>query len=212
MEYVDGIPLDKECPEDMVALLDAFLAIGSGLDAMHEAGFLHCDTKPTNVLVPDSQPWRAKLIDFGHSCPMGHQKTRIQGTPEFIAPEQVDRRRLDARTDVFNFGATMYWALTKQNIPSNVPFTATGLGQLKMQPKMSVPHEVNPEVPTSLSNLVLECCRKSPADRPKEMGDVVSRLGMIRHIALRNGGIERDPAPFSADEIDGLPPRAEEIK
>ena len=64
---------------------------------------------------------RSKIIDLGQSCPIGTTKSRIQGTPDYIAPEQVKRRTLGPRTDVFNLGATMYWALTGKNVPTLIP-------------------------------------------------------------------------------------------
>ena len=61
--------------------------------------------------------WK-KVIDLGQSCPIGTVKPRIQGTPDYIAPEQVHRRPITPLTDVYNFGATMYWVLTRQHVPT----------------------------------------------------------------------------------------------
>ena len=52
------------------------------------------------------------MIDYGQSCRIGTIKERIQGTPDYIAPEQVARRPVSVATDVFNLGASLYWALT----------------------------------------------------------------------------------------------------
>src|SRR5205809_142124 len=81
----------------------------SGLEALHHMGYIHCDLKPNNILVdPGGQ---VKVIDLGQACKVGTAKSRIQGTPDFIAPEQVKCEAVTARTDVFNLGATMYWTL-----------------------------------------------------------------------------------------------------
>ena len=62
-----------------------------------------------------------KIIDLGQSCKLGAIKSRIQGTPDYIAPEQVLRKHISHRTDIFNLGATMYWALTGKNVPTLIP-------------------------------------------------------------------------------------------
>ena len=59
-----------------------------------------------------------KLIDFGQACQLGTIKTRVQGTPDFIAPEQVRFNAVGVYTDVYNLGATLYWALTGQKVPT----------------------------------------------------------------------------------------------
>ena len=184
MEWVPGRTLEKECPTDISTLTDVFLAIARGLHAMHAAYFLHCDTKPNNIILTARGAARVKLIDFGQSCRMGHRKARIQGTPEYIAPEQVGRLPLDARTDVFNLGATMYWTLTKQNVPTVLPSRNGRPGNLTDYERrvLLVPEEVDYRVPTALSNLVLECCQPDRDHRPANMEQVISRLAMVRHI------------------------------
>ena len=76
-----------------------FQAVASAMGHMHSMGFIHADMKPNNIIV-GSKNGAVKVIDFGQSCSIGTRKARIQGTPDFIAPEQVKLRPLDARTDV----------------------------------------------------------------------------------------------------------------
>ena len=110
MEYVDGERLEDCCPERLDDMVLTFIKTAEGLHAMHLAGYVHADIKPNNILL--CKDGGLKIIDYGQSCPLGHRKTRLQGTPDFMAPEQVERRKLDHRTDVFNLGATMYWVVT----------------------------------------------------------------------------------------------------
>jgi len=114
------------------------------------------------------------VIDFGQSCPIGTVKARIQGTPDFIAPEQVHRRPLDGRTDVFNFGASLYWALAGRPIPTVLPKE----GSLTLNTGQRIPpvEQFNPDVPKSLSKLITDCIELNPAQRPASMNEVVSRL------------------------------------
>ena len=137
--------------------------------------------KPNNILVADSGA--VKIIDLGQSCPIGTTKQRIQGTPDFIAPEQVYRRPLDARTDVFNFAAALYWTLTGQAIPTVLP--KKGGVQFVTDLAIVPPHEMSDQVPLPLSRLVTDCIHINPAQRPASMSEVVSRLDLIAH-TLKN--------------------------
>jgi eukaryotic-like serine/threonine-protein kinase len=102
MELVDGKTLDVRPPADMMAILDTFIFVAQGLKGMHQLGYVHCDLKPNNIMRDDKGV--VKIIDFGQSCKIGTVKERIQGTPDFIAPEQVARRPISIQTDVFNLG------------------------------------------------------------------------------------------------------------
>ena len=94
MEMIDGITLEGYQPPDLVRLCQVCGQIAEGLMAMHEAGYVHADIKPNNVMVTDDG--QVKIIDFGQSCRSGTVKERIQGTPDYIAPEQVRRKALSA--------------------------------------------------------------------------------------------------------------------
>jgi serine/threonine protein kinase len=179
MEYVRGVSLDKSRPNRLDRVLTVFRQIASGLDALHEAGFVHSDMKPNNVLLGENG--LVKIIDFGQSCPIGHRKERIQGTPDFIAPEQVRRLPLDQRTDVFNVGASLYWVLTDENYPTALRGVngSGGLDIVDIENPMA-PIELNDRIPLSLSNLVMQCCKENPPERPADMKQLGSRLGAIQ--------------------------------
>jgi serine/threonine protein kinase len=116
MELFDGKPLDVRLPRSLIELVDTFLQAAAGLKAMHAMNYVHCDIKPNNIL--RNEHGQVKVIDFGQSCKIGTVKERIQGTPDYIAPEQVARRPVSVQTDIFNLGATLYWALTGKTIPT----------------------------------------------------------------------------------------------
>jgi serine/threonine-protein kinase len=177
MELCDGTTVQAARPTSIPRIMDIFHEVAMALAYMNSKGFVHADMKPNNILV--SSHGKVKIIDLGQSCPLGTTKLRIQGTPDFIAPEQVYRRPLDARTDVFNFAAALYWTLTGQAIPTVLP--KKGGMQIMIDQAIIPPHEVNPEVPLPLSRLVTECTRTNPLQRPASMNDVVSRLDLIAH-------------------------------
>ena len=180
MEYVDGKPLDVYLPPDMMKVLDIFIQSAQGLKAMHTMGYAHCDIKPNNIL--DTAANQVKVIDFGQSCKIGTIKERIQGTPDYIAPEQVARRPVTVQTDVFNLGATLYWALTGRHIPTLYTVNKKGENSFLLDTRIDTPQDLNPKVPTALSNLVMECISTSPKKRPEDMDHVVTRLELGKHI------------------------------
>jgi len=173
MELVDGAILEQHRPESLTELCQLMQRVAEGLGAMHEAGWVHADIKPKNILVTDRHA--VKLIDFGQSCPVGTVKQRIQGTPDYIAPEQVLRHAISPQTDVFNLGATMYWLLTNRHFPTLIP-KAESENSLTTPETVKSPAEIDPAVPTALSSLVMHCVKTDPSDRPSSMVAVHERL------------------------------------
>ncbi len=177
MEYCEGTTIQEDRPESVAEVVRVFTEVGKALAHMNVKGFVHADIKPNNILVDDEGG--VKIIDMGQSCPVGTIKDRIQGTPDFIAPEQVHRRPLDGRTDVFNLAAAMYWTLTGRAIPTALP--KKGAVTLVSEMAVVAPEQINPDVPVPLSKLIRDCIEAQPAKRPGSMNEVVSRLGLIAH-------------------------------
>ncbi len=176
MEYCPGQTIQQQRPESVEEAVRIFLRVADGLAYMNAQGWVHADTKPNNILVgPDGG---VKVIDLGQSCSVGTVKKRIQGTPDFIAPEQVQRRPLDGRTDVYNFGATLYWTLIGTPIPTVLPKRQEG-GTFLKDLKLVPPHEADPGVPRALSRLVMDCLHTQPTQRVASMKEVRSRLDLI---------------------------------
>ena len=181
MEYCEGTNVQEDRPDSVGETLRIFCEVAGALAYMNARGFVHADTKPNNVLVaPDGV---VKIIDLGQSCPQGTVKKRIQGTPDFIAPEQVRRRPLDGRTDVYNFAASLYWTLTGRAVPTVLP--RAGASRLKADMRPPQAHEIVPEVPPALGKLIADCLELRPARRPDTMGQVHSRLQLIQHAMQR---------------------------
>jgi len=184
MEFCQGETVQTSRPSSVAQAVGIFLEIASALAYMNARGFVHADTKPNNIIV-DSKGG-VKIIDFGQSCTMGTVKPRIQGTPDFIAPEQVHRRPLDARTDVFNFGASLYWTVTGRPIPTVLP--KEGSLTLENGPKPLPARKFNPDVPEALEKLIADCIEVSPPSRPASMNEVASRLSLIGRQFSGTGG------------------------
>jgi eukaryotic-like serine/threonine-protein kinase len=173
LEMVDGATLDYECPREVPVLVDVFQKVAVALGAMHRMLLVHCDLKPGNIIRDGDG--RVRIIDFGQTCRIGTVKERVQGTPDFIAPEQVKCKPVGIYTDIFNFGATLYWALTGSRVPTLITVDKRNRSMLVDQdfPK---PHEINPRVPQDVSEMVMSCVRVKVDMRPQSIPDVLRVL------------------------------------
>jgi serine/threonine-protein kinase len=182
LELIDASSLDASRPKSVLQCVRIFEKIADGLHHMHERGFVHADMKPTNVLVHDLD---VKIIDLGQACEIGTTKSRIQGTPGYIAPEQAHRRRITPATDIYNFGATMHWVLCGRVIPTALPPKSeqtgvfSGAVDTDRIPPPAPLHEQNPKIPEALSDLLIECVRVPKASRPATMDLVAMNLRII---------------------------------
>jgi len=178
MEMFEGTTLEDGPTLSLGDVLLVFRMVATGLNAIHHQGYVHCDMKPNNILINKSGS--IKIIDLGQSCKIGTIKSRIQGTPDYIAPEQVRRKSLGPKTDIFNLGATMYWALTGKNIPTLIPNQKTG-SRLVVPKTCPAPHELKNKIPVGVSKLVMDCVKDDPAQRPTNMMAVIQRLDLMIH-------------------------------
>jgi serine/threonine-protein kinase len=180
MEMLDGRSMDVKPPKTFDDAVSIFIQVASALGHMHTRGFVHADMKPNNILVAPGPI--AKIIDLGQACAMGTVKPRIQGTPDYIAPEQVHRRALNERTDVYNLGATMYFTLTRRTIPTALPKDNNSLVSRiddSLIERPTPPIEINPRIPAKLSDLIMQCVEIDPARRPSSMQQIVEKLELI---------------------------------
>ncbi|MBM4376998.1 MAG: protein kinase [Deltaproteobacteria bacterium] len=185
MEYVDGEGLDAFLRRGPVApSVAARLAveIAAGLDAAHEVGVVHRDLKPANVLLERAGGGlgRAVLTDFGIARALRedertHDSGVLVGTPAYMAPEQVLSQPVDARTDVYALGLTLYELLT-----GVVPFVDGADGILAVALARCHRDPVDPrrfrDVPAALADLVLRCLAREPDARPARASDVAESL------------------------------------
>jgi serine/threonine-protein kinase len=170
MEYVDGKSLDEvEAPElGQLALI--FCQVASALSHMHRRGVYHGDLKPHNIML--SKSGQVKLIDFGTAWLRGQDKNRIQGTPQYMAPEQAVDKVVDEKTDVYNFGATMYRMFTGRFVQQAMPKPGE-------ERKVTLPNKINPRIPADLNTLIVACLQSSPDKRPAGMFEIRDQLVKI---------------------------------
>jgi serine/threonine protein kinase len=179
LEYVNGKTLDT-CPRLTVPrLLRVFKCVADALVHMHRRQVCHGDLKPNNVLL--SRAGEVKVIDFGLARIRGEDTGRIQGTPEYMAPEQVKHSMINERTDIYNFGGTMYRLLTWR-LPACVVSQEDGGIPLdaKMWGRLYKPvEEYSPQAPPALCELVNRCLSFDAHKRPGRMSEVQGALDRL---------------------------------
>jgi serine/threonine protein kinase len=178
LEYVPGKTMDKLPLLRMPKLVRVFERIADGLTHMHKQGVFHADMKPNNLIY--ERGTRVKVLDFGLAWVKGEPKDRVQGTPEYMAPETVEHKLISERTDIYNFGATMYRLTTLQLPPSWV----TGEDSLPMVKKvfkeqLKPVRSLNPLVPEGLADLIHQCLQPNALKRPERMSHVQGTLDQL---------------------------------
>src|SRR5262249_42923600 len=125
IEYVNGKTLDTFPRIPLPQLVQVFEKVAAAMVHMHRRGVYHGDLKPNNIML--SRTGEVKIIDYGLAWVRGECKGRIQGTPEYMAPEQPRQRTVNENTDIYNLGATMYRMVTWRLPPSVVGAETGGL-------------------------------------------------------------------------------------
>ncbi len=170
MEYLDGNPLDrimagqKFSPEEIV---DIGCQVALALDYAHRKGVVHRDIKPPNIIV--TSDGLVKVTDFGIARiedGAGQQQTRvgeILGTPLYMSPEQVSGLTVDGKSDIYSLGIILYELATAKR-----PFKRANLTAIFKAITQDIPQppvEVSPEVPLTLSSVIMQCLDKDPVKR-----------------------------------------------
>jgi eukaryotic-like serine/threonine-protein kinase len=176
IEYVNGKTLDATpIPQDQ--LVPVFVQVAAGLAHMHRRGVYHADLKPNNVLY--GKRGEVKIIDYGLAWIKGQPKDRVQGTPEYMAPETARSRVINEKTDIYNLGATMYRLTTMKLPPSNMPGAELQIGGKAFKSMLTPVQELNKAAPTALGELIHRCLAFDPEKRPERVGEVLDELKQI---------------------------------
>ena len=174
MELLSGGDLQQLVPLPYRQACAVARDVCSALSLLHSRLMVHRDLSPRNIRCTGEGI--AKLIDFGAMVPMGRNKYVVVGTPAFCAPEVVNVQPLDARTDLYGLGATLYYALTgKHAYPAKDFPTLVGLWQCSIPS----PSQFVPDIPEALDALVMDLLRLDPSARPRSAAEVMMRLAAI---------------------------------
>jgi len=178
IEYVNGKTLDTAPVLNPAKLIRVFERVAAGLVHMHKAGVIHADLKPNNIMIGRGPT--TKIIDYGLAWVKGEPKDRVQGTPEYMAPETASHKIVNERTDVYNFGATMYRLVTLRLPPSVVP-SADGfqLNEKLFNEQLVPAGEINKSAPPELCDLIHRCLSFNAHKRPERMSEVQGILDRL---------------------------------
>jgi serine/threonine-protein kinase len=172
IDQVGGLPV-----RDVVRIGEQ---VADALDAAHRAGLVHRDIKPANVLVPEAGP--VKVTDFGIAKAIGTDDlTRtgtVMGTAKYLAPEQVNGHRTDARTDVYGLGLLLFEMLCGHSPFGGDTEIATAMARLTTSAR-SVRAE-RPDAPAALDDIVHRCLARRPDARYPSAGAVRQALERVR--------------------------------
>lgn len=180
---------------DSLETLEDFLSIAlqlaDALVGIHQKKIIHKDLKPSNILIhPDTQ--QVKIIDFSSASTFSHEVqdtivlSNIEGTLRYIAPEQTGRtnRQIDHRTDFYALGITFFELLTGE-----VPFNHDNLLYIVHSHLTDIPnpvHELNPNVPVVVSNIIAKLLEKMPEKRYQSAiglrHDIKTCLDQLKHL------------------------------
>jgi Tol biopolymer transport system component len=209
MEYLEGESLAKLLEKGSLAIsqiLKFGVEIADALDKAHRQGIVHRDLKPGNIMLTKSG---AKLLDFGlakaavpltsgvtmtaavkHTTPVT-QQGMIVGTFQYMAPEQVEGKDVDARSDIFSFGAVLYEMVTgRRAFPGKSQLIAASAILEKDPEPISA---IQPMTPPMLERAVKRCLAKEPDDRWQNTRDLLLELKWIAE-----GGSQVALAPAGA--------------
>jgi len=175
MELIEGSSLRDKRDYPMADLIRYFREAASGLAFLHAHQVLHTDMKPQHIFI--TREGHAKIIDFGLARLFSDPSGRIQGTVDFMAPEQAKGRAMDPRTDVYGLGTTMYWVLTGQVNRPAISGSGGGVGfQIGFAGRADSVRDKCPDCPAALEDLVLASCERRPEKRPGSMNEIMARL------------------------------------
>ena len=194
MEYLEGETLAARIakgPLSTAELLRYASQIADALDKAHRQGIVHRDLKPANVMLTKSG---AKLLDFGlakgeeifqgdiDSSPTMSRPLTVQGsivgTMQYMSPEQLEGKTVDARSDIFSFGAMLYEMATGSKAFEAKSHASLIASILKEEPRPM--RELQPLTPPGLEHIVKACLAKDPDDRPQSAHDLKLEFDWIR--------------------------------
>ncbi len=200
MEWLDGEDLEHRLGSVRLSLdevLRLALPVADAMAWAHVRRFVHRDLKPMNLILPDGDVARVKLLDFGLARPLRDSAEltatgTFMGTMEYMPPEQrVDAKRADARSDVYSLGAVLFHCLTGEPPSGAAPWEPV---------RERRPSELRADIPALLDDLVARMLSPDPAERPADGGAVLSGLKEVRSSIPWSWDrtAHRDPSAFEA--------------
>jgi len=216
MEYLEGQTLEKRLqrgPLPLAEALEVGIAIADALDKAHRQGVVHRDLKPANVMLTPSGP---KLLDFGLAKQQEVEGNDLRsailtradvtaegtvlGTLQYMAPEQVEGKSADARTDIFAFGTLLYEMITGKKAFEGKSQTTLITAIMNRDPRPV--SELVKVTPPALEHFLERCLIKEPENRWQSAHTLVTELRWIAYGGTEaDGAVRIDPAARKRERV-----------
>lgn len=194
MDYVNGVSLDKlleHKPMELRKSIDVFLQVCDGLSVTHAHGLVHCDLKPSNIMVETQRNGKdlVKIVDFGlaKSVPKNWSiqskltdSFEIVGSPLYMSPEQCSCSTLDARSDIYSLGCIMYEAFSGIQIFDGTTPHKIFSQHLTDEPRPFAVVQPKRQIPVELEKVVFKTLKKNPAHRYQSALELKHGLLQVR--------------------------------
>ncbi len=177
MELVDGWNMRKHIKEQDLTIfqgVDLTLLVCKGLEYIHTHGIVHGDIKPENILM--AQGSIVKIADFGLSradSRFSLSREKLRGTKRYMAPEQLTRKKIDPRTDIYSLGVSCYELFTGESpyVGRNAEEVIKEIINRRIKP--TPPSEVKKGLPLNLDKILMKALNKNPKNRYQSMVEMM---------------------------------------
>jgi eukaryotic-like serine/threonine-protein kinase len=214
-EYIEGETLRQILSSgkelDLHRILDIAIQTASALSAAHRAGVIHRDIKPQNIMVREDG--YVKVLDFGIAKLIENKESSgehsslrtdtgmILGTANYMSPEQARGLKVDARTDLWSLGVTLYELVTRQAPFTGVTTTDVIVSILEREPPPIL--EIAPDAPPELARIINKCLAKDAAERYQNAAEVITDLQALQSKTQPNS-ILKFPVRCTSDNAKGI--------
>ena len=205
MEYIEGENLNtlmkshKVFPIEQVVIITK--KISKALFYAHEKGIIHRDIKPHNIMI--TKDHELKIMDFGIASIKGkyniNEGESLSGTPYYMSPEQIQRKKTDHRTDIYSTGVTLFHIIT-----GDVPFKGKSIFFQHINYPVPSIKKIRPETPDILVEIVEKCMEKEPDDRYESAKDIIYCIKKIKMIPKKIDNLDIQDSEIPTEVLDDI--------